>query len=562
LSTTFNTSEPAPDIRPPRHKRETRPIPWSLKSAFLICFAYANCCFFDAWQPLQSRHWDYFLSPPVRVDVAWRYFFAILTDITLLTLILWGLYAWIIRSSITHASRIVSLGFLALLLVPLNLVRTEFGLFGLNNVLVSLALLAAGVAAIIWHSVLVRPLSLVLMFSWPLLFVEMASSAVHIFSVRGFAEPAMANPLPGVPARRLVWVVFDEFDEELAFDRRLPGLHLPNLDVLKAESLSGNKVYRSQRTTPLATSSLLLGKVVSRAVMTGPTGLTLTFADGERRSLPFADNVFSIARSRGLNTAVSGWYIPYCRLFSESLTNCVWAPGESSLESIFTSLDPPVVESVHKTAALLARNLLGRLPGMERIGLTWTPIGFATSRTRAVRQVAEFEQIRQAALRFSTDPGLGLVYLHFPIPHIYGIYNPTTSQVEPGGTYWDNLVLVDRMIGELRSAMEAAGLWDSTAFLVSSDHSLRRETDPWRYLRDPEAVEFVPLRIRTGVESPLIPFILKLPSQQAGIRYESPFNAVLTRDLLLSVLSGGVVTPEQAVHWLDVNRRRVPLGNY
>ena len=333
-------------------------------------------------------------------------------------------------------------------------------------------------------------------------------------------------------------------------------MRLPNLDALKGESLAANNVHRSQRATPLAIPSLLLEKIVSRETIAGPTGLRLTFTDGTSQSHPFKDSVFSIVRGRGVNAAVSGWYLPYCRLFNDSLTDCVWSPGESQLESISTSLDPPVIKGFLETMAMFPLNVLGRLPGIDQLGLTWAPIGFATSRTRAAHQILELRKIHQAALRFSTDPGLGFVYVHYPIPHLYAIYNSLASRVEPGGDYWDNLQLVDKTLGELRSAMEQAHLWDSTTVLVSSDHSLRHDDDPLRGARDPgAAVEFVP----PGTEGQLVPFILKLPSQKTGVRYEAPFNAVLTRDLLLSVLSGEVSRPGQAVQWLDSNRTRVPV---
>lgn len=543
----------APNVRPPL---------WSLKAAFLICFGYANFCFFNAWQPLESHYWDLFLSPPVRVGVAVRYFLALLADTALLTLILWGVYVWITRRSTRHAQRIVTLGFLALLVIPLNLMRTEFGLFSLDNRLALISIFAVGIAAIIWHSSLIKPIALVLVFSWPLMFVEVISSAVHVISAGTYVEPALATRFAGTPARRLIWIVFDEFDKGLAFDSRPEGLSLPNLDALKSESFSGSNVYRSQRSTPLATSSLIFGKVVRKASMTGPTGLNLTFTDGARQSYPFNNTVFSIARARGINVAIGGWFMPYCRLYNASLTDCTWAPGESNQNSISTSLDPPVIQSVPQAMAIFVKDVLGRFPGMDRLGLTWAPIGFAPSKTRAAHQVIEFERLRQAALRYIVDPQLGFVYLHFPIPHIYGIYNPATSRVEAGGTYFDNLQLVDKTVGELRSVMEQAHMWDSATVLVSADHSLRRDRDLLRHARDPEAVDFVSPGIVAGTEGRLVPFLLKLPSQQAGARYDAPFNAVLTRDLLLSVLFGNVSTPEQATQWLDAHRERYPISTY
>jgi hypothetical protein len=541
---------------PREHPSARPPLPWSLKSAFLICLAYANLCFYNAWQQLESRYYDFFLSPPEKVGPVLRYFFALLTDIALLALLLWGVYVWLSRTSTPHASRIVAVGFLGLLAVPLNLARTEIGLFSLVNPVPLVAVLVVGIAVIIWHRVLIRPLGVLLMLLWPLLFVQIIASAMHFISADGYTEPALAKRYSGVPAKRLIWVVFDEFDENLAFQGRPPGIRLPNLDSLKAVSLSASNVYRVQRSTRFAIPSLLLGQTVSQVDIAGPTGLRLTFKDGTSQSYPFKDDIFSIVRRRGVNIGVAGWYIPYCRLFHDSVTDCFWVPGESQLESISTSLDPPIIQSYLKTLDMFPRNLFERTPGVERLGFTWAPIGFAPIKTRAAHQIIEMDSVRQAALRFSTDAELGFVYLHFPIPHVYGIYNSATGHVEPGGTYLDNLQLVDKTIGELRSALEQAHLWDSTAVLVGSDHSLRHTEDPFRHARDPEAaIDFIP----PGVEGYLVPFLLKLPSQQTPVHYEQPFNAVLTRELVLSILSGEISRPEQAAQWLDGNRSRVPV---
>ena len=199
---------------------ERRTLPWSLKSALIVSFAYANLCFYSAWQQLESRYYDFFLSPVVKLDVALLYFLALLADIALLTLLLWGVYLWIGRTSIPHASRIVAAGFLILLVVPLNLLRTELGLFSFENRTTVVAAIVVGVAVIIWHMALIRPVGILLMLSWPLLFVQMISSATHIISATRYTEPALAKRFSQVPARRLLWVVFDEFDEGLAFEGR------------------------------------------------------------------------------------------------------------------------------------------------------------------------------------------------------------------------------------------------------------------------------------------------------------------------------------------------------
>jgi hypothetical protein len=531
-------------------------LPWSPKIAFAACLAYANLCFLNAWQQIEGRYFDYFLKSPLKLDAGLRYFSALLADILLLALVLWAIHEWIRRAAGRHAVRIVAIGFLALLIVPLNLLRTQLGLFSLGNPWALAGLAVVGAASLYWHMALIRPLGFLLVISWPLLIIKIVPTVAHFVSASSYAEPPLARRLATTPARRLVWVVFDEFDKRLAFDDRPADVHLPNLDALQAQSLSATGAYRGARDTLVAIPTLILGHVASHADVAGPTGLSLKFADGTRQSYPFHGDIFSIVRSWGINAAVSGWYHPYCRLFHESLTDCVWAPAESSLESIFVSLDPPVIGGFFETMAMFPAKVLARFPGMDRIGLRYSSIGYAPVPARAAHQIGEYRTIRDAALRFSTDTGLGFVYLHFPVPHHFGIYDARTRRMKPGGNYFDNLQLADTALGDLRSAMERAGVWDSATVLVSSDHSLRYMEASAPNPGDTNSAQFLP----PGAEQPLVPFLLKMPGEHSAVRYEPAFNAVLTRDLVLSILAGEVSTPDQAAQWLDRNRARLPVG--
>jgi len=80
--------------------------------------------------------------------------------------------------------------------------------------------------------------------------------------------------------------------------------------------------------------------------------------------------------------------------------------------------------------------------------------------------------------------------------------------------------------------MEQAGVWDSTTVLFTSDHENRQAA----------ALD--------GKSDTRIPYLLKLASQKTGIGVSERFNSVVTADLLLDVLRGEVVTPQDAAGWL------------
>ena len=135
-----------------------------------------------------------------------------------------------------------------------------------------------------------------------------------------------------------------------------------------------------------------------------------------------------------------------------------------------------------------------------------------------------------------------MVLLHYPLPHPPAIYDRAhglvTEQNHAGyfDGYIDNLALVDVTLREIRTAMEAAGQWDNSFVLLSSDHPYKEDArrHPW------------------------IPFLLKAPGEKAAVSYPGPFNSVLSQELILTALRGEIRTSEDAAAWLDRNRSRYP----
>jgi len=175
------------------------------------------------------------------------------------------------------------------------------------------------------------------------------------------------------------------------------------------------------------------------------------------------------------------------------------------------------------------------------------------------RQQHQFDylQIRRRALEVITNPHFGLILVHWPVPHLphpVGLHNGSTS--ERNGDYREeyfaNLALSDRTLGELRRAMERAGLWERTVVLITSDHALRNEIWGDRTRGAAMTADGRPL--------PLVPFLLKLPGQDRPLEYSASFNTVLSHELILALLRGELSSPESALRWLDQNRARFPIS--
>jgi hypothetical protein len=235
------------------------------------------------------------------------------------------------------------------------------------------------------------------------------------------------------------------------------------------------------------------------------------------------------------------------------LSACFWEPAQSQFSN-----EEPAQEFFENMRLLLSRQLV-KIPLLAHFGLAGAPPWADPENRERSRRLerAEYLRLREAALRRITDADLGLLLLHLPVPHLPGIYSRVTNNlsIEDGTTYLDNLVLVDRTIGELRATLLKAGLWDRTTLLVTGDHPLRI---PELISNGIYAEEE---RLATGgKQCDWVPFVLKLAYQRQALTYDSPFNAVLTHDLLLAILRGELSTPESVLHWLDHNRAAVPVA--
>jgi hypothetical protein len=96
--------------------------------------------------------------------------------------------------------------------------------------------------------------------------------------------------------------------------------------------------------------------------------------------------------------------------------------------------------------------------------------------------------------------------------------------------------------------MTAAGEWNSTTLVITSDHHLRSER-----LWDADELLLKPGAFVKQVD-PRVPFLVRLGGSNEGEEYDSAFNTVVTGDLLLAVLSGKASTKDDLVSWLNEHR--------
>lgn len=428
----------------------------------------------------------------------------------------------------------------ALVLVPV-VVFSITDLVG--NILILLILITY--ATVLWYRKRTsRIASGAILVMFPLTFLTIGQCAWWLAKV-DYASHSNTNQATQMPQTRVLWLIFDEMDQRIAFTRRPEKIQLPEFDRLREQSIYATSAYPPSDFTLLSIPSLITGRFVSKAQPVSPSKVMLQYADSTEwvdwRTQP---SIFNKAREAGVSTAITGWYHPYGEVVGESLNRC------SAHYFASQSLGSAMYEQLLKVADILP--LVSYFSSMD-----------AAAKKRDRRRshhTNDYLNILRDAKATATDPQMGLIMVHLPIPHVPIIYNRSSNQIvtEDGGSYLDNLVLADRALGELRLLMESAGVWEDTVVLVTSDHWWR--ADMWRTLRSNEQVawteedeELFETVFSTGKDH-RVPFLLKMAGQKTGTTYEAEFNTILTHDLILALLRGEVSDSKQVAQWIDQHR--------
>ncbi|MEJ2153214.1 MAG: sulfatase-like hydrolase/transferase, partial [Gemmatimonadota bacterium] len=335
-----------------------------------------------------------------------------------------------------------------------------------------------------------------------------------------FADLAPAGPVsePAPIAQRVVLVLFDELDQELAIDERPADVQLPEFDRFRQQALVAIQFYPNGGYTQLAIPGILSGRKVVETRPAGTDQLVIRYeGDQEERDWIAQPNLFEAARELGFETAVSGWYHPYCRLFNESLTRCFWMP----IWWTSRGHDRGILQSARDQWQYL-------LPGL------------GINRQRLV----SLTEIKSHAELMAVDEDIDLLFVHYPIPHRPIIYDRKRQQLTTFRTtradYFDNLVLADHTLGALRAVMEENGVWDDATVVVTADHGVWDEN----YGLPPAPLNRNDIGIRR------VPLLMKLPRQRTRVVVSDSLHASVLHDLLLGLLQGQIVEPNEAREWL------------
>ena len=532
----------------------------------LVCFSLGNLCFLRRWydlEHLKERSMDYYRSHPASSTLL----LATLIGAFMLTGVFWAAWWWVERRPTPTKLKTAMCGFLLCLMYPLESVRRYWNAqaqhFDLpsNAVLLCLeAVLGVGIIlALLGNAriaVAARRVALVLTLLFPSLILDFSWGALSAARQSDFAPRPPLPMLPAHTGRRMIWLLFDEFDQRLAFDLRQPAVDLPELDRLRASSFVANQARQTAEWTTLAVPSLLTGTVLASDQLVDANTL-LVFPEGASHGANWRDqpNVFKGVRGLGLNGALVGWHHPYCRIIGGDMVRCMDLPSGHPTSALIRETSATEL-GLRKTIVDLFFLQVASVRDIFRI--KGTPLSEALKDEFVQRrQQQQYFKLRDRAIADAVDPQIDFLFIHLPAPHLFGIYNRKRGDFTLNNSlsYVDNLALVDRTVGELRRALDHAGLWDSTTLLITSDHGLR--PDLWRgHMGWTSELE----RLTGGKQSPLVPFIVKLAGQNSGAVYNQSFSNALCTDFVLATLSGKISTASDAAAWLDehVPNRHTP----
>jgi hypothetical protein len=508
-----------------------------------VCLAFATCCFLNTWIEFAQGEIAYFarfdpLLASVPAVIIWQ---------ILVALVLFSTWELCRRWQKTDSVLIQS-AFLVCCFWPFGIAAVAF----MRAMPVDLApivrqrwfwpsALACASPLVVFSALRPGPagrfVRALFLYSCPVLalvIIQGFRTTLLKYPLSAYADGPMARRVQPPPSRiRVVWIIFDELSQAITFDHRPPGLMLPEFDRLRSQSFHALAARSPAGSTEESMPALILGEHVLQSDPEGPSSLTLkTSSSSAPIDWSSAPNVFDHARQLGYNSALAGWFHPYGRLLSRSLTECTWTAGWLLSGAEEPSEPEPLSSSLTDRVRLqiAALPLIGHIPG------------FFPGEFHREEKGKRFLSLLRSACAYASDRSQGLVLIHLPSPHPPAIYSRAERRFTPHGrlSYLDGVALADLALSELRQSIERAGLWDETAVIVSADHGWR--TNIWRGGPEWTAEEEAACR---GLDTSGVPFLVKLPRVTTEAAYREPFDTVLTARLVLGILQKRVETAAQ-----------------
>ncbi|MCB0219852.1 MAG: sulfatase-like hydrolase/transferase [Chrysiogenetes bacterium] len=486
----------------------------------LICLSLGNLWFLPVWAELLpsaigGRNLYYFAALPPRI-----HYWLLPISVVLLAAIFFGVSSALKRSAFTEAV------FLLLLVIPLNGIRIQIDALALGSlvrVFGKAGLLGAGLAGLalgVWlllkrRESLVRAVLGALTMAAAFVPVTFGQSLWNAATWEAPHDPSgylVKDADAPAPSRRMLWLLFDEADYELIFEHRSPNISLPAIDALAARAVQLTNAAAPGPATAYSIPAYTSGREVLSAMPVARDRMLLQFA-GAEDYVPWSQvpTLFEMLHDQGARVGVEGWHHPYCRQFAAQLSYCR------------DHLSPPLLDGRGMGAwEMQWQRLLQSFPLVYRLG------GGILEDSRLRK--TELESIHEGALALAADPSIDFVWVHYPVPHLPGIWDAGADRyvLDRQGSYEDNLELMDRALGEVLATLDRSDLAGITDVIVTSDHQFRTKKNDDRR----------------------VPLLIRFAGEERGARFDGALNARVAHDLVLERFAGKITDVSSLLDWL------------
>ncbi len=354
---------------------------------------------------------------------------------------------------------------------------------------------------------------------------------------------------------KVIWIIFDAWDNYLTYEKRIKNLSLSTLDELKKNCFSATKVYQPANLTQKSIFAYLNGQESIDKEALSQNRFRIEHTGELLYGWDKFPSLFDKLSLLGINSAVTGWHLPYSRLFDKYVVKNNMSNNEyeetfkEKIKSIYILLiDFYFIHPIDK--------------------LSFHKIKLHIKQKRRIKHnewIRRYKRIHDDAKNIITDQFSNFCFIHYSIPHPPVIYNNHKKKfTNKFLSYSDNLVLVDKTMKEIKKLLVETKLWDSSTIIITADHWFRPSM--WLSSRFKEFCviskkESEILQERPG---PLIPLIIKMPYQKKGISYSKPFNAIVLHDLVLGIYKDKIKNESDLANWFDNidEKLRLPNLNY
>ncbi len=474
----------------------------------VIALSLANLCFYNVIFTLFYKKSFYVRYLPTTNSYLALIFSEII--LALFFLLVWEIITRLNKPWVTKIAK--AFVFLLLLIILENAVKD---MTFIDDKIFRLGLLITAVLLICFKRTTKASVTFI-MITAPFILIVFSQSilgAVTHWNHKDQSESVQSRFIANSSTPRVLWLIFDEMDYQVAFNERPQDFKLPTFDRFRKQAIFAENAFPPSKKTDKSLPALIDGKLVSKSTVSNYEKLLITYQEtNETVEWGSRPNIFSRAKNLKVNTALVGDYLPYSRLIGKDLTYCSWY-----------SFYPEYISPVDKLSANIYTQLF---------------FVFAGPAKNSIQRKRSFYNVFNDAKKLVADPAYGLVMIHFPIPHGPHFHKNHWWERSARG-YLNALELADESFYQLWQIMEDNGLWDNTTVIVSSDHWLREHKKYFDY----------------KVNDFRIPFLLKFAGQKEAYTYQPGFNTFNTQDLILAILGNEIASPQAVINWLDKNKR-------